>query len=379
MYSTRFLHRIDFRLVFICLLLMAISVVTISSYSGEGLTADAMHETWLTPMVKSQMKWFCIGWILFFIFAAFDYNKLREYAWLIYGLTLLALIGLFFTEPIQNVRRWYRIPFINFNAQPSEAAKLTVIIALSWFLERRANSSKSMATTLGAVAIAGIPFLLIVKQPDLGTALVLYPIAGVMCYFGDIHPFVLRLFTGLAVLGLVFVVCIFSGFIPYEETKPYVHRILKEYQYERLNPDTHHQKAASTAIAIGGISGVGWKESEYARGGSLPAPYTDSIFPAFGEEFGLIGLIFLLVLFYSLIYCSFQVTAVAKDPFGRLLAAGIAIFVAIHVLVNIGMMCGLLPITGVPLLLQSYGGSSIISTMTTLGILQSIYSRRFMF
>ena len=100
---------------------------------------------------------------------------------------------------------------------------------------------------------------------------------------------------------------------------------------------------------------------------------------AFGEEFGLVGLVLLLALYYALIYFSFQVTAVAKDPFGRLLAAGVAVYLAMHVLVNIGMMCGFLPITGVPLILVTYGGSSVLTTMMALGILQSIYCRRFMF
>ena len=111
----------------------------------------------------------------------------------------------------------------------------------------------------------------------------------------------------------------------------------------------------------------------------MPAPYTDSVFPAFGEEFGFIGLLLLLALFYALIYFSFQVAAVAKDHFGRLLAAGVAVYLTMHILLNIGMMSGFLPITGVPLILVTYGGSSTLSTMTALGILQSIYSRRFMF
>ena len=107
--------------------------------------------------------------------------------------------------------------------------------------------------------------------------------------------------------------------------------------------------------------------------------HTDSVFAAFGEEFGFVGLIFLLFLFYALIYFSFQVAAVAKDPFGRLLAAGLAAYLAMHVLVNCCMMCALLPITGVPLILVTYGGSSLLTTMAALGLLQSIYSRRFMF
>jgi rod shape determining protein RodA len=178
---------------------------------------------------------------------------------------------------------------------------------------------------------------------------------------------------------LVGVVLIFLGVLPHEEVRPYVTHLLKSYQFDRLDPNTYHQKAAVTAIALGGLTGKGWRKSDYTGGGWLPAPYTDSVFPAFGEEFGFLGLLLLLVLFYALIYFSFQVTAVTTDPFGRLLSAGITVYLTMHMLVNVGMMSGLLPITGVPLVLVSYGGSSILSTMTALGILQSIYSRRYMF
>lgn len=378
MWSARFLGRCDVRLILILLMLMTISLLTISSYSVE-LVSEYATGPFLTPLVRSQIKWFIIGWGFFFLFAGFDYNKLREYAWVIYAICIIALIGLFFTEAIQRVHRWYKVPIINFYAQPSEGAKLAVVIALSWFLERRSNQSRSLSTSLGAILIVGVPLLLILKQPDLGTSLILYPMLLVMGYFGDLHPYFMRFFIAGTVAACAVVFLIFSGLVPYESVKPYALKVLKEYQFERLNPNTFHQKSSATAIAIGGLTGVGWRNSEYAKGGSLPAPYTDSVFPAFGEEFGFIGLFGLLMLFYSLIYCSFQVTAVAKDPFGRLLAAGIAVFLAVHVLVNIGMMCGLLPITGVPLVLMSYGGSSIISTMIALGILQSIYTRRFMF
>ncbi len=107
--------------------------------------------------------------------------------------------------------------------------------------------------------------------------------------------------------------------------------------------------------------------------------HTDSVFAAFGEEFGFVGVTFLLFLFYALIYFSFQVAAVAKDPFGRLLGTGLAVYLAMHALVNSAMMCGLLPISGVPLIFITYGGSSLMTTMAALGVLQSIFSRRFMF
>jgi rod shape determining protein RodA len=178
---------------------------------------------------------------------------------------------------------------------------------------------------------------------------------------------------------LLLIALIFSGILPHEDIRPYASYVLKDYQFDRLDPNTHHQKAAEIAIAVGGLTGSGWRKSAFSGNGFLPAPYTDSVFPAFGEEFGFIGLIILLALYYALLYFSFQVAAVAKDHFGRLLSAGITVYLAMHVLVNIGMMCGLLPITGVPLVLVTYGGSSSLATLTALGLLQSVYSRRFMF
>lgn len=359
-------------------ILMVISLLIISSHSA-GSSIEGVEDVFFTPVVKNQIKWFAIGTLVFLFVAGFDYNKLREWTWILYGLMILALVGLFFTDSIQRVHRWYRIPLIGISIQPSEYAKLVVVISLSWFLERKHSVAASWFTALQSGIIVGIPFLLILKQPDLGTALVLYPITLVMFYFGDIHPTIIKVMTWIGGIMLLCVAILFLGIVPHEQARPYASLVLKEYQFDRLDPNTHHQKAASTAIAVGGFTGTGWKKSEFTGGGWLPAPYTDSVFPAFGEEFGVVGLIFMLTLFYALIYFGFQVTAVAKDHFGRLLSAGITVYLAMHILVNIGMMSGFLPITGVPLVLVTYGGSSVIATMITLGILQSIYSRRFMF
>lgn len=378
MWNYQYLKRIDFRLFPILFGLVVISLTTISSFSVE-IGPESLEESFFTPAVKNQIRGFLIGAAVFFFFAGFDYNKLREWTWVFYCLMVLSLIGLFFTDSIQRVHRWYRIPFVNFSFQPSEYAKLVVVIALSWFLERRSSQAGSLSTAFFGGIIAGIPFLLILKQPDLGTALVIFPITLVMFYFGGVNSFVVKSMTWLGGIALVVVALIFLGIISHQQIRPYATKILKEYQFDRLDPNTHHQKAASTAIALGGLTGKGWRTSDYTGGGWLPAPYTDSVFPAFGEEYGFFGLLLLLALFYALIYFSFQVAAVAGDPFGRLLAAGITVYLAMHILINIGMMCGFLPITGVPLVLVTYGGSSIMSTMTALGILQSIYSRRFMF
>jgi rod shape determining protein RodA len=356
--------------------LMIISLLVISSMTAE--VGEWETPLFWTPLVKSQVRWFFLGWGIFFLTASFDYRKLRDWSLFLYVVVLLLLVGLFFVSPIQNVHRWYRIPGLA-SFQPSEQAKLILVIVLGWFLERKGNSAGQILTALQLGAIAGIPFLLILKQPDLGTALILYPIALVMAYFGGIHRGVLRLAAMGGVTALFVVSLLFTGVLSHEKMRPTFTKVMKEYQYERLNPNTYHQKASQIAIAIGGVSGTGWRKSEFSGRKWLPAAHTDSVFAAFGEEFGFIGLVFLLFLFYLLIYFSFQVAAVAKDPFGRLLAAGLAVYLAMHVLVNIGMMCALLPISGVPLIFVTYGGSSLLTTMAALGLLQSIYSRRFMF
>lgn len=373
----RTLRRIDFRTIPILLALMFISILVISATTGE--VYEGGEEALLTPMAKTQIRWFVLGWIVYLFFAGLDYRKLKEWTWLLYIGTIVLLIGLFFVPAIQNVHRWYKIPGVNFAFQPSEYAKLVVVMTLSLYLENKERQTDQKRTTFTSILIVLIPFVLILKQPDLGTALVLYPIALVMFYFGGIKKKVIAVMNLIALGGLIFVSLMFLGFISHEEFRPFATKILKEYQYERLNPHTYHQQASQIAIALGGITGSGWRKSEFTGHQWLPAAHTDSVFASFSEEFGLIGVFFLILFFFGLIYFSFQVTAVAADRFGRLLSAGITTYLAMHMIVNMGMMCGFLPISGVPLMLITYGGSSVLSTMTALGILQSIYSRRFMF
>lgn len=377
MWKFRSLSRIDFRTIPLLVGLMVMSLLVISATTCE--TWEKADESFFTPFVVSQMKWYGIGAIVYVFFAGFDYQQLRKWSCFLYIVTILMLFGLFFTTPIQNVQRWYRIPIVGFAFQPSEYAKLFVVITLSWFLERKIQVIRSNRTAWQGIAIVAIPFLLILKQPDLGTALVLFPIALVMFYFGGIKRRFVTVMSLLAFAGVFFISLLFLGIVPHEDIKPYVTKVIKEYQYERLNPNTYHQKASQTALALGGTLGSGWRNSDFTGRQWLPAAHTDSVFAAYGEEFGLIGILLMLVLFFGLIYYSFQVAAVAKDRFGRLLSAGITVYLAMHMIVNMGMMCGFLPITGVPLVLITYGGSSILSTMTALGIIQSIYSRRFMF
>lgn len=375
MWNLQSLRHIDLRLVLLLIGLMIVSLLVISTTTTP--VSDIELEGFFTPHVKKQLQFFAVGWAVFFFFSGMDYNKLREWTWILYGLIFILLLGLFFTPAIQNVHRWYKIG--GFTFQPSEYAKLICVIALSWYLDRNGDKTHTPKIAAGAFAIILIPFLLILKQPDLGTALVLFPIATVLFYFGGIKKRIVLAMASLGLIAFVFISSFFLGLVDHEKMRPYATKILKEYQYERFNPETYHQKAAATAIALGGVSGSGWHKSTFTGRKWLPAAHTDSVFPAYAEEFGLFGVIFLLGIFYGLIHVSFQVTTLAADRFGRLLSAGIAIYLAMHIMVNLGMMCGFLPITGVPLVMVSYGGSSILATMTALGILQSIYSRRFTF
>lgn len=377
MWDYRCLQRIDWRTIPLLMVLMVVSLLVIGA-----TTSDPQDTGWdglFSPLAISQLRWFGVGWLVYFFVSGLDYTRLRQWSWVLYFIMIVSLFGLFFTTPIQNVQRWYRIPFVGFAIQPSEYAKLIVVIMMSCFLETNARLTHTARISFQGLCIVGVPFLLILKQPDLGTSLILYPITLVLFYLAGVHKKTVFWMKILGTVALVFVSMMFLGILPHEKLRPYATTVLKEYQYERLNPHTYHQKSAQTALGLGGWSGTGWHKSEFTGHQWLPAAHTDSVFAAFGEEFGVVGVFFLLLFFFGLLYFSFQVTAVAKDQFGRLLSAGITVYLAMHVIVNMGMMCGYLPITGVPLILVTYGGSSILSTMTALGILQSIYSRRFMF
>jgi len=357
---------------------MCISIVVIASTTSELQVSG--EDLFFTKQVKKQLQRFGVGTLCYLFFAGFDYHKLREWGWIFYAAVIILLLGLFFAPSIQNVHRWYRIPFVDGGTfQPSEYAKLALVLALSWFLERKGKSVGSMRSFFQACLLVSIPFVLILNQPDLGSAIVLYPMTLGMFYFGGIRKGVVRMMGIVGIIALVIISLIFTGVIDHEEMRPVAMKLLKEYQYERFDPNTYHHQAAQTAIGVGGYRGTGFKKSIFTSKQFLPAAHTDSVFPALAEEFGIFGSIFILLLFFALIYCSFQVTAVARDQFGRVLSAGIAVYLAVHVVVNIGMMCGFLPITGVPLILITYGGSSVTLTMSALGIVQSVYTKRFMF
>ena len=377
MWEYRLFRKLDFRTLPIILGLMAISLIVIGATT---MPIDKEYASFFQlPFVLNQCKWFAIGSLFYAFFAGLDYHKLRQLAWIGYILTILLLLGLFFTTSIRHVHRWYQLPLLGIMIQPADFAKLTLVVTLSAFLERQGQHVASKGTFFMVLMLFSLPFLLILKQPDLGSALVLMTMMVGVLYFGGASPFWVKWLSIAAGCVLCFSVSVFLGLVPYDKVSLWGSKVLKPYQVERFNPASYHHESAKISLALGKVKGSGLGKSTYMGRKFLPAAHTDSVFPAFVEEFGLRGAALVLGLFFALIYCSFQTTAVAKDHFGRVLAAGISVYLTVHVIINIGMMCGFLPITGVPLLLISYGGSSVVCTMSALGILQSIYTRRFMF
>ena len=200
MWNLRYLYRIDFRMIPILLGLMTISLLVIATttcdapFGGENL--------FFTHYVKNQLKWFGIGAVAYLALALFDYRRLREWAWIAYVGSILLLLGLFFTASILKVHRWYRIPIIHMMVQPSECTKLALVLTLSWFLEKKGQAVSRWSTCMQAFAIVLPPFLLILKQPDLGSALVLLPMTLGMFYFGGIHRRVVAALVGIGMIAL---------------------------------------------------------------------------------------------------------------------------------------------------------------------------------
>ena len=280
MWDHRYLSRIDFRTIPILLALMFISILVIAATTGD--VGDMGEETLFTPLSKIQIRWFAIGWAVYLFFAGLDYRKLKEWTWFLYFGMLVMLIGLFFVPAIQNVHRWYKIPGVNFAFQPSEYAKLIVVMTLSLYLENKGRETYQKRATMTSILIVFVPFLLILKQPDLGTALVLYPIALVMFYFGGIKKRVIKVMSLMAVGGLVFVSMMFLGFISHERFRPYATKVIKEYQYERLEPPYLSSRGLPDRNCLGRIDGqrAGIKVSLQAINGCPPPIPTQSLLPS---------------------------------------------------------------------------------------------------
>lgn len=355
----------DLQLMTYAGLLVAIGLVMAYTNSVEAGAAPLSAGTTLSR----GLMWAAIAVVVFVIATAFDYHWLKTLAWPIYGLQLgLLVLTLAIGDGVGGSARWVSVGPISF--QFSEMAKVLMIIVLANYLAARQRSLDSLPTLIGACLLVGPPLVLVMLQPDLGTSLVFGGILAGMLWMSGAS---LRWLTALAAGTL--------AMIPIAWTY-----LLRDYQKARLtdflnaNPDVQgagyqlHQ--AQIAVGAGGIVGKGLTNGTQTQSDLLPVQATDFVFATLAEELGFIGGIVLFVLFLLLLWRVLVSGWRSRDAFGTLFAAGLASMILFQLVVNIGMVLGVMPITGIPLPFVTHGGASLVSMAAGLGILQSINVRQ---
>ena len=303
--------------------------------------------------------------------ALVDYRMVRTFAPVLYvvGLVLLLLVWTPLGHTALGAQRWFQIG--GFQLSPSLLARVVLVLALAAFLAG-VKGGVSLRHVVGATILAGLFIFWVLIQPDIGTSMILAWILVALLVVSGAKV------RHLAVLALVAALGIFGAFQL---------GIVKEYQVQRvtsfLDPSAdplragYNRQQAEIAIGAGGLVGRGYLRGTQTNLDFVPDQHTDFIFTAVGEELGFLGGSLLLLLYAVLIWRAFRIALLAKDPFGTYVAIGVASMFAIQVFVNVGMTIGIMPITGIPLPLVSYGGSALVADFVAIGLLNSIHMRRF--
>lgn len=358
----RMLRNLDWWLIGAVLLLMATGLVLIDSatHSFAVSTGKAWH-------VQRQAMFMAVGILGVAFSLLIDYRVLKNYATRLYIFNILLLLAvMLFGHTQLGAQRWIQIGPLSF--QPSEFAKVFLIICLASFMEKRIEWLETFKDYLPVFGYILVPFVLVMKQPDLGTSLTFIAILLGMIFVSGFK------YNWLAKLGALFVALL-----------PAFWFILHDYQRNRirvfLNPELdpfgsgYHVIQSKIAIGSGGLLGKGWLAGTQSQLNFLPENHTDFIFAVAGEEFGFIGTAFIILLYMVIVWRGITIALNADDDFGTLLAVGVTSMFMFHIVVNIGMTAGIMPVTGVPLPFLSYGVSSLITNMTLIAILLNIKVR----
>jgi rod shape determining protein RodA len=382
--------RLDWAMLTTIILLAAMSVTFV--FSARFKSADTYGDSWQNQLVFAVM-----GLCVYAALVWFDYKIIGILSWWIYAAAIGLLLLVFLFEPNNGAQRW--IPLPGFTLQPSELTKIAVAIKLGAYLSSPDLDPDEWKTFWGCVGIAGLPFLLIAAEPDLSTSLILAPITlSIMLYAGVQRKLLL---IGLAVVVLAGAsACVWikyekpsdvelsKGVVPAKGQILPRMPILQDYQKDRIRVfvrNDHDVAGAGwnklqsqIAVGSGGLHGKGYLQGTQNILGFLPSAVaqSDFIFCVIAEETGFMGGAFILTLYAVLLGRCMRVSLRSRDEFGRLMVLGIGVMLFCHVFVNIAMTIGVLPITGLPLPLMSYGGSFMVSTMIALGLVQSVYQRR---
>ena len=379
-------NNMDWILHLTILFLLITSVVFV--YSAQFQSINETGSIWLKQLIYAG-----IGIIFYFLTALFNYRKLIRWSGWIYSLAIFLLILVFLFPEVNGAHTW--ISIYGLTIQPSEFSKLAVIIMLSAFASAPDRDLDAKKTFFISLLIIIFPLVLIIAEPDLSSALILLPATLTILLYAGIQRKLLTITSGLLLVFTV-LICLWIKYeIPNQKSISTSQTIflpefplMESYQKERIKVFLSDEYASSdsgwnklqaqVAVGSGGLRGKGYLEGTQNMLGFLPrtvAP-TDFIFCVIAEETGFIGSLIILFLYTILIARCLRTSWRAIDEFGRTMALGLSVLFFSHIFVNIAMTIGLLPITGLPLPLMSYGGSFIISTLLGLGLIQSIYQRR---
>jgi rod shape determining protein RodA len=346
-------------------LVLAISAIGIWNLASASRSAHA-------PVWISQAWWMGGGILIALGMTLVDHRAFQRLSWVFYaGVIVLLLLVHFKGRYVMGARRW--LTFGGVNLQPSELAKIAVALVMANLLATDADRRREPYGFFGLLlplAIIGLPAALTLKQPDLGTALIIFSVGATQLVFARVRLSAILVLVALAVGGGVFA---------------YGH--LKDYQKSRitvfLRPDSdvkgagYHASQSIIAIGSGQGTGKGWGQGTQTYLSFLPEQHTDFIFSVWAEEHGFIGCLLLLLLYFALLASAVDVAGAARDRFGQFLAVGLTGMLFWHVFINVGMVIGILPVVGVTLPLMSYGGSSVLAVFTAIGLLANIGMRRF--
>ena len=354
----------DWGLLMMVLTLCAISVWEIYSATLHTKYVDGHFHV-------KQVYWVVGGLALMLVFSRIDYHKLVDWSPWAYGVCLLALIAVKLVgTKVLGARRWIKLGPIHF--QPSEWVKLILILAVARYFANLGGRDLSWKDIGKAFAMVGVPMLLVLAQPDMGTALTYTPVLIAGLFLGGINW---KQSLILITSGLVLVLGVWNI------------GLVKPYQKARItgfvNPDNDPRGAgyqvlqAKIAVGAGGIWGQGAEKGSQTQGAFIPIPHADFIFAAWSEEHGFVGAIFVLLLYFFVLMRLIQNAQTAADLSGSLTIMGVVAVLTFQILVNVGMVIGFMPVTGIPLPLMSYGGSSVLFTFMALGVAMNVRMRRF--
>jgi rod shape determining protein RodA len=354
----------DWVLLVFVLVLSVISVLEIKS---------ATLHTKFHGFDHKQIGFIATGLVLMFLISLIDYHRLIDIAHWAYGVSIVALIAvLLFGTKVLGGRRWIKFPG-GIHFQPSEWVKLVLIVVIARYFWGLAGKELTWTDIGKAFALVCIPMLMVLKQPDLGTSLTYLPILICGLFLGGMR------FRQAAIIVLAIALIGVGAWKSGKHLKPYQQARINAF----LNPDTdprgsgYQIRQSLIAVGSGGIWGKGANKGTQTQGDFLPIPYTDFIFAAFCEEHGFIGALGVLLLYFLILMRLIQNAQTASDLPGTFIIMGVVAVIIFQIAVNIGMVVGLMPVTGIPLPLMSYGGSSALFTFLALGIVMNIRMRRF--